>query len=282
MKNKKQLAFFDLLGLPEGLPFVLFCSLLGSLISNTTPYSSIALSFAANLAIYSFAQIYKHISNAPENVFSPSKADPNPVSDGHVSLRTAQIALFVALLIAVVSAFLSGSINIMLTFSAFLLTVVLFHPNIRVSTHQMLGFNQHQVIFGGLFLLNSVFTNHVRPAAIEILFPLLFVSSFSLLFRLEEVRVEISQSQSTPSGRFLLASTFLISAAITFILLKPVPFWTLALWVFLAAVQFSVNFSVHSETGLPEHLVMFKVFEVSGAASFLVYLIFVYINTYLR
>ncbi len=279
MKNSNQLALFDLLGLPEGLPFVLFCSLLGSLVSETSPFSTIALSFAGNLAIYCFAQSYKHISNAPEDVFSASKADPNPISYGLMSLRTARIALFVALLTAGVSAFLLGSVNIVLTFSSILLTLALFHSNIRLSTRLMLGFNQHHYMYGAIFLLNNIFTNQVRPAAIEILFPLLFVASFYLLFRSEEMRAELSQSQSHTTWRILFASIALISAAATFIFLKPVPYWTLALWVFLTAVQLSVNFSTHSESGLHQNLYLFKVFEVSGAASFLVYLIFVYINT---
>lgn len=279
MKNKNQLALFQLLGLPEGLPFVLFCSLLGSLVSEASMLSTIALSFTANLAIYCFAQVYKHISNAPEDALAPSKADPNPISYGMVGLRPARFALFSALLIGVISSFLLSSINIVLAFSSILLTMALFHPNIRFSNHLLLGFNQHHWIYGGIFLLSSIFANRTHPEVIEFLFPLLFITSLYLLFRLEESRTELPQSQAAAFWRILFASIALVAAAVTFILLKPVPFWTVALWVFLTAVQLSINFSSRSESSLHQPLYLFKVFEISGAASFLVYLIFVFINT---
>ena len=280
MKQNNRSAFFHLLGLPEGLPFVLFCSLLGSLVTEAAVLSGIALVFAANLAIYCFAQVYKHISNAPEDTFSPSKADPNPISYGLVSPHSARIALYLAMVTSLVAAFFLSRINIMLTLSSILLTLALFHPSIRISTRLILGFNQHHFLYGGIFLLNSIFASQTQPAAIEILFPLLFITGFYLLFRSEEVRTEHPQNQATTFWRILFASIVLISAGVTFLYLKPVPFWTIALWVFLTAVQLSINFSSQSDSNPHEHLHLFRVFEVSGVVSFLVYLIFVFINAF--
>ncbi len=280
MKQNKRIAFFQLLGLPEGLPFVLFCSLLGSLLTLTPRLPIIAIAFAVNLAIYCFAQVYKHINNAPEDTFSPSKDDPNPISHGLVSLRLARITLYMALLTSLVGAFLLSRTNIVLTFSSILLTLALFQPNIRFSNRLMLGFNQRHFFYGGIFLLNCVFANPRSPAAIGIIFPMLFVTGFYLLFRAEEIRSTLPQHQTTSFWKVLFASIAAVSAAVTFLLVRPVPFWTIALWVFLAAVQLSINFSSQSESSLHQPLYLFRVFEVSGAVSFLVYLIFVFINTF--
>jgi hypothetical protein len=280
MKQKKWNTFFNLLGLPEGLPFVLFCSLLGSLVSKAPALATIALAFATNLAIYCFAQVYKHISNAPVDTFSPSESDPNPISHGMVSLRLARIALFFALITSLIGAFLLSYINIVLTFTSILLTLALFHPNMRLSHNLLLSFNRHHFLYGGIFLLNSIFANLVRPAAIEILFPLLFVIGFYLLFRSEEVRMALPQEQTLPFLRIVSASILLIAAAVTFLLQKPVPFWLIALWVFLSAVQLSISFSSQSEYSPHQHLYLMRVFENSGVVTFLVYLIFVFINTF--
>lgn len=278
MKQNRWIAFLHLLGLPKGLPFVLFCSLLGSLVIEAASVHVIALAFAANLAIYCFAQVYKHLSNAPEDTFSPSKADPNPLSYGLVSPHSARIALYLAMIISLVGAFLLSRINIVLTISSILLSLALFHPNFRISNRLMLGFNQHHFLYGGIFLLNSVFANKINPAAIETLFPLLFVTSFYLLLRSEETRNELPQNQATTFWRILYASVLIISAGVTFLLLKPLPFWAIALWVFLTAVQLSINFSSRSDSDPHQHLYLFRAFEVSGVVCFLVYLTFVFIN----
>ena len=279
MKQNTNFAFFYLLGLPEGLPFVLFCSLLGSLVSQTFPLSTIALSFTANLAIYCFVQSYKHISNAPEDACSPSPADPNPISNGQISMRTARIVMFSASLISIVSAFLLNSLNIVLIFSSIVLTLALFHPNTRFCNHPILGFNQRHFLYASIFLLNSIVANQFRPALIDIFFPLLFTASFYLLFRSEEIKLEYPQNQSGALWRISYASITAIAAAVTFILQKPVPFWTIALWVFLSAVQLSINLTSHQEPGHPQRLYLFRVFEISGVVSFLVYLTFVYIQS---
>ena len=280
MKSKKWIAYLHLLGLPEGLPFVLFCSLLGSVVTTAPLFFTIALGFAVNLAIYCFAQIYKHISNAPEDTFSPSPSDPNPISFGLVNLRSTRIGLYLALLTALVGVFLLSRINIVLTFSTVLLTLALFHPNIRLSNHLALGFNQHHFLYGGIFLLNSIFANQTHTTAIEILFPFLFITSLYLLYRVEETQTSLPQHQTMTFWRILYASILVISAAVTFIILKPLPFLIIALWVFLAALQLSISFSKHSESSPHQYIYLFNVFEVSGVVSFLVYLIFVFINTY--
>lgn len=278
MKQNRWTAFLHLLGLPEGLPFVLFCSLLGSLVTEAVVLSDIALAFAANLAIYCFAQVYKHISNAPEDAFSPAKADPNPIAYGLVSLHSARIALYFALITSLVAAFLLSRINIVLTLSSIFITLALFHTNIRISNRLMLGFNHRHFLYGGIFLLNSIFANQKHPAAIEILFPLIFISGLYLLFKSEEVRTELPQNQATMFWRIFFTAIVLISAAGTFLLLKPVPFWIIALWVFITAVQLSINFSSQSDFHPHQHLYQFRVFEVSGVVSFLVYLIFFFIK----
>ncbi len=281
MKQRSWIAYLNLLGLPEGLPFVLFCSILGSLLMDEPPFYIIGLSFASNLAIYCLAQVYKHICNAPEDIFSPSKSDPNPISSGLVSLHSSRITLFLALLTSLVVAFLLSRVNIVLTFSSFLLALVLFHPNIRLSNLPILSFNQHHFLYGGIFLLNSAFANQVHPIGIKILFPLLFVLSFYLLYRLEEVRTSSPQNQSSTFWGFLFGLTFLISMGVSFMLLRLLPFWGIALWVLLAAVQLSISYSAQTETGPFQRLYLLNVFEVSGVVSFLVYLVFIFINTYI-
>ena len=282
MKQKNRFAYLYLLGLPEGLPFVLFCSLLGSFVSESPHFFTTALSFSANLAIYCFVQVYKHISNAPEDTFSPSTSDPNPISYGLVSLRSARIGLYLALLTAVTSAFLLGLNNLILTFSAVLLTLALFHSNIRLSDHLMLGFNQRHFMYAGIFLLNSIFTNRVHLSMIEMLFPLLLVTSLYIVFRLEEVRPSLPQHQTTTFWRFLFISILLISAVVTFTLLEPVPLWIIALWAFLASVQLSINFTKPAEANPHRYLYLLRIFEISGVISFLVYFIFVFITTFKR
>lgn len=261
---------------------MLFCSLLGSLVTQTPHFFTIALGFSANLAIYCFAQAYKHISNAPEDTFSPSTSDPNPISFGLVSLRSARIGLYLALLTAITSAFLLGRINLIITFSTVLLTLALFHSSIRLSDHLMLGFNQHHFLYGGIFLLNSIFTNQIHPSMIEMLFPLLLVTSLYQVFRMEEVCASLPQHQTTTFWRFFFISILLISAVATFTLLEPVPLWIIALWAFLASVQLSISFTNQAEANPHRHLYLLKIFEISGVISFLVYFIFVFINTYKR
>lgn len=282
MKQKNRFAYLYLLGLPEGLPFVLFCSLLGSFVSEASLFFTIALSLSANLAIYCFAQAYKHISNAPQDTFSPSTSDPNPISHGVISLRTARIGLYLALLTAVTTAFLLGLNNLILTFSAVLLTLALFHSNIRLSDHLMLGFNHRHFLYAGIFLLNSIVANQVDPSMLEMLFPLLLVTSHYLVYQMEEVRASLSQHQTITFWRFFFISIFLISAVATFTLLEPVPLWIIALWAFLASVQLSISFTNQAEAKPHRYLYLLRIFEISGVISFLVYFIFVFINTFKR
>lgn len=261
---------------------MLFCSLLGSFVSEASLFFTIALSLSANLAIYCFAQAYKHISNAPQDTFSPSTSDPNPISHGVISLRTARIGLYLALLTAVTTAFLLGLNNLILTFSAVLLTLALFHSNIRLSDHLMLGFNHRYFLYAGIFLLNSIVANQVDPSMLEMLFPLLLVTSLYLVYRMEEVRASLPQHQTITFWRFFFISIFLISAVATFTLLEPVPLWIIALWAFLASVQLSISFTNQAEANPHRYLYLLRIFEISGVISFLVYFIFVFINTFKR
>ncbi len=259
---------------------MLFCSLMGSLVPEIPVFLAIGVSIAGNLAIFSFAQIYKHISNAPEDAFSPSKSDPNPISAGLVSLRAARIGVYLSLSLAVIASFLLNRLNIVLTMVSVVLTLALFHPNIRFSNRLFLGFNQRHFLYGGIFFLNSIIATQARPNTVEILFPMLFVVSYYLLIRVEEIRVAHPQHPTTGFWRIIFGASLLVSALLTFFLLRPLPFWVIALWAFLAAVQLSVSHSSQHEPNTLQPLYLLKVFEVSGVISFLVYLILIFIKPY--
>jgi 4-hydroxybenzoate polyprenyltransferase len=280
MKTKRWTAYLQLLGFPDGLPFVLFCSLLGSLVSDSPPFLSIALSLAANLAVFCFAQIYKHICNAPGDTFSPSAFDPNPISQGTVSLHSARIGLYLVLILSLISAFMLSRMNIVLVSSAIVLTLALFNPNIRLSDRPMLGFTQRHFLYSAIFFLGSVFANPARTNLVEVLFPLLFMISFYLLYRVEEIRAENSQQQTISFWRIMFATAILVFGLVTFFLLRPLPFWVIGLWVFLVAIQLTVKHSFQPDPAPNQPLHLLKIFEVSGVVSFLIYLISVFFNTY--
>lgn len=278
MKQKNRFAYLQLFGLPAGLSFVLFCSLLGSLVGDTTLYHTIALSLTSNLAFFAFTQAYKHLSYAPEDMFSPTRDEPNPISLGQVSLLNARIGLYLSLVIALVSAFALNRVNVILLVVAVIFTVALYHPNIRFSNRVMLSLSQRNFLLSAFFFLNSIWAGLQPPSVIELFFPLLFITSFYLLFGFEEARTASPQQQTTQFWLTLISSTLIISGGITFLLLGPVPYWIIALWLMLAAIQLIFARSVQTDPIPSKHPLRLKALEIAGAVSSLVYLIFRFIN----
>ena len=246
--------------------------------ADTTLYHKIALSLTANLAFFAFTQAYKHLSYAPEDMFSPLQDEPNPISLGQVSLLNARIGLYLSLVIALVSSFALNRVNVVLLVVAVVFTVALYHPSLRFSNRIMLSLSQRSFLLSAFFFINSICSGLRQPSTVELFFPLLFVTCFYLLFGFEQARKPGLQQQTTQFWFTLISSMLITSGGITFLLLAPVPYWIIALWLMLAAILLIFARSAPPGSILNKQPLLLRSLELAGAVSFLVYLIFRFIN----
>lgn len=225
-----------------------------------------------------FAQSYKHIYRAPDDVIDPDAKDPNPIAQGKVSISSARIASSLLLLLALVAAWKLGTGNLIVILVMLIISISLYHPNICLSSCPILGLNDRHWILGSLMTINGLMTTQNQFFTLEKLSPVIFILSFYFLFKSFELKHLEKNSSLSTIIKFLVGIFLTLSGLFTFLVLKPFPVWTLALLVLLIAVRLAFrNIQAPKENSALRYSI-FYYFESSAAIAFLVYFIILSIN----
>jgi len=266
-------SFTNLLGLPRSLSFVLFTSLLGGAFALSNDLIRVALIFASNLALLSFAQAYKHIHQAPADVLDPDPKDPNPIAQGELSLYSTRFAALLMFLLTLIPAWKLGGGNLILVLMGLLVSVSLYNPSIYLSSRPMFGLNSNNWILGALMMANAMLTTQNHFMVFEKLIPVLFVLSFYFLYRSFELKYCKKTGHLSNLMQFLVAVFVVLTALLTLFSLRPFPLWVIALLAFLIAIRLALRNTELPKENSNSIYMIFNYFDSSAAIAFLVYFI---------
>lgn len=266
-------SFTNLLGLPRSLSFVLFTSLLGGAFALSNDLIRVALIFASNLALLSFAQAYKHIHQAPADVLDPDPKDPNPIAQGELSLYSTRFAALLMFLLTLIPAWKLGGGNLILVLMGLLVSVSLYNPSIYLSSRPMFGLNSNNWILGALMTANAMLTTQNHFMVFDKIIPILFVLSFYFLYRSFELKCCQKTGHLSNLMQFLVAVFVILTALLTLFSLRPFPLWVIALLAFLIAIRLALRNTELPKENSDSIYMIFNYFESSAAIAFLVYFI---------
>jgi len=270
MLKAKIESFTNLLGLPRSLSFVLFTSLLGSAFALSNDLIRVALIFASNLALLSFAQVYKHIHQAPADALEPDPKTPNPIARGELSLYSPRFAALLLFLFTLISAWKLGGGNLILVLMGLLVSVSLYNPSIYLSSRPMFGLSSHNWILGALMTANAMLTTQNHFMVFDKIIPILFVLSFYFLYRSFELKCCQKTGHLSNLMQALFAVFLLLTALLTLFSLKPFPLWVIALLVLLIAIRLALRNTELPKENSDSIYMIFNYFESSAAIAFLV------------